>query len=889
MKCIQMKDDIKVLNFTVRTYHCLTKTGIHTIEDILKYPKDQFKDIQRMGKRSQQEVLDFINEIYLRTDTYDIIDLDPQFLDKQAAPKTFLGDDGIVYNDIKIDEQLLNVRAANVLRGYGYQYLSDILNMTYDQLLSLKHMGRKSVDLIWSILCETEFEPNEQYMLNMSDEEKLLRTIAKEIADHLEISIVVIMNVIDEGKIRQSNGTEETWIASIFEEAGIKQRAKEIIYKYIRQENGAHKEDLLSLFPMRIPMMHMIEKWLDELCKNGKIEIKDGFVYPNYPSVLVYIDRMNDKKKKEILRKRLHGETLETIGSQYGMTRERVRQICMKEIRRFPRTKEENYLYYIQRYRFSLPDFILAFDETETTYHFLNIIACTNKYKKPLKEALKDDHISEEMKKKIRRAVYKHDIIINGVYIKKRKSELVNYYIRTHCKDAVQFDVFMQGYKEFLKENHLDASFMIERRTYENYFATSDNVLWKTGKYLRYYPMEGVDFTELLDGLHLDAYHNVIMTSLKLFHDHLTLMHKFDIRDEFELHNLLKKLCKSSRYAHISFSRMPTIEFGKGNREKQIYELMVRHAPVSKSELAHLCEEVYGFKQTTLLGNCFRHLEDYFHHGVYQMNAKPMSVDMIKVMKAALSEDAYSILEVMELFEKHYPGADKQFINSYNLKQLGFQLYSSYIIKDTYAHFSDYFDTIVLVDDLVDVTNLKKRFFVSTFGAYMQKLKSKRRMIEYLPNKFINIRFLQKIGVDKEEFEDFCNQAMRMVKENDYFTISFLRNKGFTHALDRLGLDDFFYTSVLIEDERVSCRRMGKTKLLYYGKKSVELIDLVNVIVKEHEMITMHDLVEVLERQYGIFMNRDKLKTMMKNSDLYFDSRGNRIYKDYVAYVKAVS
>lgn len=886
MKRIKLTDHIEILNFTVRTYNCLKKAGIHTIEDILNYPQDQFKHIQRMGKQSQQEVMNFINEIYMRTDTYDMTDLDTFFLDKQADIKTFLGEDGIVYNDIKIDEQLLNVRSANVLREYGFQYVSEILNISYEKLLSMKHMGRKSADLIWDFLNEVQFQPNKQYLSKMSEEEKLLRTIAKEIAESLDISIVVIMNIIDERKFSQSNGTEETWIVSIFEETDIKNRSKEIIYKHVRLENGANKEELLSLFPVRINMMQMIEKWLMELSMDNKIKVKGDFVYPNYISVLAYIQRMEDEKKKDILLRRLHGETLETIGHQYGMTRERVRQICMKEIRRFPRTKEENYLYCMQRYNFSLNDFLLAFDETESTYYFLNIIDTAKKHKKPLKEALKDDHICEEMKKKISRAVYKHDIIINGVYIKKRKSELVKYFIRTNCKDAVHFDTFMQGYKDFLKENQLDESFMIEQRTYENYFATSDNVLWKTGKYLRYYHMESTDFTELLDGLHLDEYENVVITSLKLFKENPALMHKFDIRDEFELHNLLKKICKSSRYAHINFSRMPTIVFGDGNREKQIFELMVHHAPVSKSDLADLCEEVYGFKQSTLLGNCFRHLEDYFYDGAYRIDANPMAADMIDAMKTLLTDEAYTIQEVREVFDKYYPDGGKQFISSYNLRQLGFKMYSGYIVKDTYAHFSEYLDTVILAQDLIDITSLKKRFFVSTFGAYIQKLKSQRRIIEYLPNKFMNIRYLQKDGVDKKELEDFCDQVIHMIDKNEFFTITSLRNKGFTHALDRLGLNDYFYTSVLIEDERFSNRRMGKTKLLFYGKKSIELIHLILVILKENEMIVMNDLVELLEKQYGIFMNRDKLKVMIKDSDLYYDDITNVVYKDYPTYAK---
>ena len=51
-------------------------------------------------------------------------------------------------------------------------------------------------------------------------------------------------------------------------------------------------------------------------------------------------------------------------------------------------------------------------------------------------------------------------------------------------------------------------------------------------------------------------------------------------------------------------------------------------------------------------------------------------------------------------------------------------------------------------------------------------------------------------------------------------------------------------------------------------------------------MIVMNDLVELLEKQYGIFMNRDKLKVMIKDSDLYYDDITNVVYKDYPTYAK---
>jgi hypothetical protein len=53
--------------------------------------------------------------------------------------------------------------------------------------------------------------------------------------------------------------------------------------------------------------------------------------------------------------------------------------------------------------------------------------------------------------------------------------------------------------------------------------------------------MTGRDFTELLEELELDVYEDVEFSAKKLIDCHPELMRKYDIRDQYELHNLLRK------------------------------------------------------------------------------------------------------------------------------------------------------------------------------------------------------------------------------------------------------------------------------------------------------------------------------------------------------------
>ena len=69
------------------------------------------------------------------------------------------------------------------------------------------------------------------------------------------------------------------------------------------------------------------------------------------------------------------------------------------------------------------------------------------------------------------------------------------------------------------------------------------------------------------------------------------LMEEFDIRDEYELHNLLKKTEKkwnTDAKQQISLQRMPLISFGLVNREKQIKDLLYQIARLPKKRLVDI-------------------------------------------------------------------------------------------------------------------------------------------------------------------------------------------------------------------------------------------------------------------------------------------------------------
>ena len=87
-------------------------------------------------------------------------------------------------------------------------------------------------------------------------------------------------------------------------------------------------------------------------------------------------------------------------------------------------------------------------------------------------------------------------------------------------------------------------------------------------------------------------------------------MRDYDIRDEYELHNLLRKIwqredrnARLDEHHQVTFAKMPTIRIGKPNRYDQIYQFILEHEPVKKADFISLYAKEYGVKIQTFQGN----------------------------------------------------------------------------------------------------------------------------------------------------------------------------------------------------------------------------------------------------------------------------------------------
>ncbi len=889
MLYLTREDSLELLPLSARSSNCLRRAGIHTVGQLLDYPADKWLDIRNMGTKSVDEVLDLAARIRAG-DGFQMVASKPKPPEPPPPPRL---------PDIPVPELGLSVRANNCLESMGVRTAAELSDATLESLLSVKNMGRKTAEQIMEKLEELREQfsfPNAGGSALPEEPGGALCAMVKDLSAFTKLPQGDLLRYLAPCWEASPNAEEAELLDLAFQQGPVRREARRAILRLLEPyEEAVSPEELLKFLPAGTSI-RTLKLLLGDLLRREQITIRNNRVLRRWPTAPEFAERLPDQRQRELLLARLGGATLEEAGQCSGITRERVRQLVQKALAGRPRLYEDQYQYQYQylfdHYDFSLDEFCLAFDEPEKTYYYLEMVRPKGE-RKPIRELLADEAVPVPLRRRAERAVYKQYVTIGGVRVLKRRPELTDYLVRTRCRETTSMEEFLQQYQEMLDSLGLgeDPSLVIEARTYENKFNTSSHLLWIQGRRFRYYPISEQDFAPLLEALDLDRYEDMEISTLKLFRDYPELMKEYDIRDEYELHNLLKKIWPKDG-GQVRFKKMPTIEIGTPDRDRQVLDLLWQCAPIAIGDLAHRYEELYGAKSATVQGSYFSCISLYLHNSVYRIDQPPLPEEEQRRMAELLTGDFYRMAEIRRVYRREFPTGSPENINPFVLKSLGFRTYTDYVVSARYSSASDYFFHLLTDRDVIDMTQENHRYTdLTTYSSELCDLKSQREIVEFLPLQYISLQRLQSAGVDAGDLAEYCAAVSVFTRPGEYFTIASLRQKGLTHPLDDLGFEDWFYGSLLAEDpERFAYRRMGGTRLFCRGRETIQIAGFLHWLVEAEPSgrIDIYELQETLERQYKISIPLYKLIEVAQNSELYYDPIMKAAYIDYDTYLEEI-
>ena len=322
-----------------------------------------------------------------------------------------------------------------------------------------------------------------------------------------------------------------------------------------KKTNACQFDDIAEEFPELNE--EELQDCLDSLKKKKRIRINRNGISYALPSFVDIVYRLPEGNRQTILVQRLSGKTLEEVGKSFGLTRERIRQLENKgiadavnlnlKLNHTDRFKENEYVEIYERYNMLGEDFRECFGLSIVEYYAV-VLLSRKKGSKAFDESILDDEtISKQLKAKIQKFLDKDVIKIKGERIPIRKAEIRTYVIERYCKKEVTIEDFVKLHNDFLDSHKLGErkDLLIDEeqsRTMENQISLRNDVLWKQGAKFRHYDIYARDYTELFADLDLPSYENIQISTEKLIKENKKLVKKYDIHDEYELHNLIKKI-----------------------------------------------------------------------------------------------------------------------------------------------------------------------------------------------------------------------------------------------------------------------------------------------------------------------------------------------------------
>ena len=864
---------IDEIDLSVRAQNALHRAGVHSVGDMLQCDEEKLNNVRNLGKKSITEILEKIAELK-KVDTLVACDeVSMKYCEKLRVKSIF----DVIYlaryripileyvrvNDISIEYMGLSNRPRNQLLKNDYKLLSEIIFMDRQDFLKIPAMGIGSVDEIMSKIFSYLREHNERLIAICNGDES---------------------SVLDDKFIASS-------VMKLYERvefAGL---------------SFADIKDNIDL-PVNVDDVRL-KKVIGELLASNELEYVDYRCYPVYAKFKDFLEECTSisERGRECIRKRLEDWTLESIAQEYGITRERVRQIINKDMDKAKREyvintgknlfDEDYYKYFYITYEFDKKDASKWLGIPEYVWSYLEINDARGG-NNDLELALGDENIDTALRLRIQNYLNRDSLFIDGEWVKLRRLDLENAIIKKFCIEDTSYDDFCELYNVFLETSGVEYNekiYMTDTvyKSRINRLSESRILLWKMNSTLRYYDIDSRDYTELLNVLNLERYENIELSVLKFMTDYPDIMKEYDIRDQYELHNLLRKIVPEGSYNDFHCERMPDVRFGTFNREEALFEVIKNNAPINSTDLCEIIKREYGYDVGVTMSVYLRPFSKYYHQGVYSVEHKVMSAEKLELLQQALVEDFYFIDEIKSKYLELFQDGDVDEINSYNLKIMGFNIYSAYVIK---KHLSadEFFEYILTKDDIVDISGFKKKFWnVQAYYVKLTEIKRGLTAVEFEPDHLISFRRLEQFGVTKEKIRTFCEDVYNFVEKNEYFSIYYLKKSGFESDLFELGFSDLFYASLLLSDDRFAFRKMFKTVILRKDMKELYkekfLVDRIN----EHRIIDVYDFINELSDDFGcVVQDKWDIIPKIQNTNIYYDKILDRLYANKDLYYNEV-
>ena len=321
---------------------------------------------------------------------------------------------------------------------------------------------------------------------------------------------------------------------------------------------------------------------------------------------------------------------------------------------------------------------------------------------------------------------------------------------------------------------------------------------------------------------------------------------------------------------------MPLLQFGDIEKDTLVKQCIYDKSPIKVNEFYEYMYEQFGFKKDTFKAYLLSKFSSYMQDDYLIVDVHtPLDQDII-CMKNLLDKDFYFIDEYRKLIKQnHLP---KDYFSKRYVEAFGYQKRSKYILKKSYDTAYSYFKQIIMEKDTFDLDTIDKRYtLISTFDLTIDDLEAKLELFRIDSRKYISKERIENEKKMDQAFIKTYISKMCEITSNHYFTVDWLINHGLEECFRKQGFKDIIYTSLFKSCHDIKGFRFDDVWVFKKNDTPLNKIMFIKDIVNKEGTMLISDLVELLEKDYGIKCNCSKLKDLIKNSDLYYDVMNEKV------------
>lgn len=605
--------------------------------------------------------------------------------------------------------------------------------------------------------------------------------------------------------------------------------------------------------------------------KETIVDELDSYYILRVVSFVKYMNQhKNDSKYFNIYYMRtVDDKSLQELGDQENLTKERIRQIISKVLLEIPRVREDIYKAVFEYFNLNKKEFVNIFpNESVGTYNYLS-----SKYSRGQEELNQKNF--ETYNGTFKEAIEKY--IFREEKSKASRTDVLRMMLKQR-NDYLSLDDLLDEYNKFVQENGYNPEKVFESiHTAINHLRIGENIVFNHDNEVRYFE---ADYKSIAEQIDLSIYHDSVIAADLIYKDNIDLMPDFGIRDGYEMFYVLKyaKSIHLLDQYDISFRRVPIMVFNEVTEEAQMIKLLEEISPVALNDYFEIFEERYGVNRASAKSNFSKYITKYLEDGILKIDVPTIAEEDEETLKAELSKkDFWMEDEIAQIIKEKCKNTDTRAINVGSLERIGYRLNPlGYVFPFSYKNMNEYLESTLFNKEIIDWKTINPNMrrlvlFTSCFN-------KKKANLDYIEIEngvyFSHDKFEKEFGIKKEELKKIQTELLSYCLE-DYFNaktiLPLLKESSVLTdvVIELLNTHPWLTTCLMRQKDGVYTLPYANTKLLSFNREILETTMVCKWIVDREGKMSLNKIIQRLMEIFGVEMDEYKLARIILSRNMW--------------------